>query len=195
MSFVNYNSKEINCKIVYFGPAMSGKTTNLQFIYSQTSPDAKGKLISLNTVNERTLFFDFLPLALGTLRGFKIRFHLYTVPGQTYYDASRKLILRGVDGIVFVIDSDVTRMEANLESFAALKSNLEEQGYEISSIPLVFQYNKRDLPNVSSLQEMAKVLNPLGLPAYEATANNGVGVLETLKALSKLILKELKGRS
>lgn len=195
MSFVNYNSKEINCKIVYFGPAMSGKTTNLQYIYSQTSPDAKGKLISLNTTNERTLFFDFLPLALGTLRGFKIRFHLYTVPGQTYYDASRKLILRGVDGIVFVCDSSVTRMEANLESYAALQSNLEEQGYEIASIPLVFQYNKRDLPNVSPVQEMAKVLNPLGLPAFEAMANQGTGVLETLKALSKLILRELKGKS
>jgi signal recognition particle receptor subunit beta len=151
-------------------------------------------LISLDSTNERTLFFDFLPLALGTLRGYKIRLHLYTVPGQTYYDASRKLILRGVDGIVFVGDSQVTRMEANLESLSALRANLEEQGYEISSIPLVFQYNKRDLPNVSPLPEMAKVLNPLGLPAFEAMASQGVGVLETLKALSKLILQELKGR-
>jgi mutual gliding-motility protein MglA len=194
MSFINYNSKEINCKIVYFGPSMGGKTTNLQYIYSQTHPDGKGKMISLQTDNERTLFFDFLPLALGTLRGFKIRFHLYTVPGQTYYDASRKLILRGVDGIVFVSDSNVTRVEANLESFATLRNNLEEQGYEIESIPLVFQYNKRDLPNVCPVPEMAKVLNPLGLPAFEAVANQGTGVLETLKGLSKLILKDLKGQ-
>jgi signal recognition particle receptor subunit beta len=193
MSFINYNSKEINCKIVYFGPSLGGKTTNLQYIYSQTHPDGKGKMISLQTQNERTLFFDFLPLSLGTLRGFKIRFHLYTVPGQSYYDASRKLILRGVDGIVFVSDSQVTRMEANLESFATLRSNLEDQGYEIESIPLVFQYNKRDLPNVCPIPEMAKVLNPRGLASYEAVASNGFGVLETLKGLSKLILKDLKG--
>lgn len=194
MSFVNYNSKEINCKIVYFGPSMSGKTTNLQYIYSQSHPDGKGKMISLQTDQERTLFFDFLPLALGTLRGFKIRFHLYTVPGQSYYDASRKLILRGVDGIVFVLDSQVTRMEANLESFAILRENLEEQGYEIDSIPLVFQYNKRDLPNVCPVSEMAKNLNPRALPAFEAVASDGSGVLETLKSLSKLILKDLKGQ-
>lgn len=194
MSFINYNSKEINCKIVYFGPSMSGKTTNLQYIYSQTHPDGKGKMISLQTENERTLFFDFLPLALGTLRGFKIRFHLYTVPGQSYYDASRKLILRGVDGIVFVSDSQVTRMEANLESFATLRSNLEEQGYELENIPIVFQYNKRDLPNVCPLPEMAKAINPRGFPSYEAVASNGIGVLETLKGLSKLILKDLKGQ-
>lgn len=194
MSFVNYNSKEINCKIVYFGPAMSGKTTNLQYIYSQTQPEGKGKMISLQGENERTLFFDFLPLALGTLRGFKIRFHLYTVPGQSYYDASRKLILRGVDGIVFVSDSQVTRMEANLESFATLQTSLEEQGYEIERIPIVHQYNKRDLPNVCPLSEMAKVLNPQGAPQYEAVANSGVGVLETLKGLSKLILNDLKGQ-
>lgn len=194
MSFVNYNSKEINCKIVYFGPSMSGKTTNLQYIYSQSHPDGKGKMISLQTDQERTLFFDFLPLALGTLRGFKIRFHLYTVPGQSYYDASRKLILRGVDGIVFVSDSQVTRMEANLESFAILRENLEEQGYEIDSIPLVFQYNKRDLPNVCPISEMAKVLNPRGLPSFSAVASNGSGVLETLKSLSKLILRDLKGQ-
>ncbi|MGE3261535.1 MAG: ATP/GTP-binding protein [Bacteriovoracia bacterium] len=194
MSFVNYNSKEINCKIVYFGPSMSGKTTNLQYIYSQTHPDGKGKMISLQTDNERTLFFDFLPLALGTLRGFRIRFHLYTVPGQSYYDASRRLILRGVDGIVLVSDSQVTRMEANLESFATLRENLEEQGYELESIPLVHQFNKRDLPNVCPLPEMEKVLNPSGHPAFEAVASDGVGVLETLKGLSKLILKDLKGQ-
>ncbi len=154
MSFINYNSKEINCKIVYFGPATSGKTTNLQYIFNQTHPDGRGRMISLQTQSEHTLFFDFLPLALGTLRGFNVRFHLYTVPGQSYYDASRKLILRGVDGIVFVCDSNVTRMEANLESYSALVTNLEEQGYEIDKIPIVFQYNKRDLPNVCPLSEI-----------------------------------------
>lgn len=195
MSFVNYNSKEINCKIVYFGPAMSGKTANLQYIYNETQPGAKSKLISLQTQNERTLFFDFLPLALGTLRGFKVRFHLYTVPGQSYYDASRRLILRGVDGIVFVCDSQVTRMEANSESFASLVENLEEQGYEIRKIPLVFQYNKRDIPNISPSEELSKALNKLGAPEYEAVATTGVGVLETLKGLSKMILADLKGRS
>lgn len=195
MSFINYNSKEINCKIVYFGPAMSGKTANLQFIYNQTQPGAKSKLISLQTQNERTLFFDFLPLALGTLRGFKIRFHLYTVPGQSYYDASRKLILRGVDGIVFVCDSQVTRMEANSESYQSLVENLEEQGYEITKIPLVFQYNKRDIPNICPVDEMAKVLNRMAAPEFEAVATEGRGVLETLKALSKMILADLQGRS
>jgi len=195
MSFVNYNSKEINCKIVYFGPAMSGKTANLQYIYNETQPGAKSKLISLQTQNERTLFFDFLPLALGTLRGFKVRFHLYTVPGQSYYDASRRLILRGVDGIVFVCDSQVTRMEANSESFASLVENLEEQGYEIGKIPLVFQYNKRDIPNVSPVEELSKALNKLAAPEFSAVATKGVGVLETLKGISKLILADLKGKS
>lgn len=195
MSFINYSSKEINCKIIYFGPSMSGKTSNLQYIYKQTAPDAKSKLISLQTDNERTLFFDFLPLALGTLRGFKVRFHLYTVPGQSYYDASRRLILRGVDGIVFVCDSNVTRMEANLESWQSLLENLEDQGYEIDKLPLVFQYNKRDLPNVCPTSEMSKLLNPRGAPQYEAVATQGGGVIETLKGLSKLILNELKGQA
>jgi signal recognition particle receptor subunit beta len=194
MSFINYNSKEINCKIVYFGPAMSGKTANLKFIYNQTQTGSKSKLISLHSETERTLFFDFLPLSLGTLRGFKIRFHLYTVPGQSYYDASRKLILRGVDGIVFVSDSQVTRMEANSESFASLVENLEDQGYEIAKIPLVFQYNKRDIPNLCPVDELSKALNKYGAPEFEAVATSGQGVLETLKALSKMILADLKGR-
>lgn len=193
MSFINYQSKEINCKIVYFGAPSSGKTTNLQYIHSRTHPDGKGKMISLPMENEPTLFFDFLPLALGTFRGFKIRFHLFTAPGQAYYDASRNLIL-GIDGIVFVSDSQVTRMEANLESFASLRSNLETQGYELENIPMVFQYNKRDLPNVCPLPEMEKVLNPRGLPSFEAVASNGIGVLETLKGLSKPIFKGLKGQ-
>lgn len=193
MSFINYNSKEINCKIVYFGPSMSGKTANLQYIYAKTHPDAKTKLLSLNTDHERTLFFDFLPLALGTLRSYHVRFHLYTVPGQSYYDASRKLILRGVDGIVFVCDSQLTRMEANLESLKSLTENLEEQGYEIEKIPFVFQYNKRDVKNNCPVDEMNRNLNPRGLPHYEAVATSGVGVLETLKGISKLVLQELKG--
>src|SRR5437879_1925454 len=145
MSFINYSSREINCKIVYYGPGLCGKTTNLQFIYKRTKPEAKGKMISLATETERTLFFDFLPLSLGEIRGFKTRFHLYTVPGQVFYDASRKLILKGVDGVVFVADSQVERIDANVESMENLKINLEEQGYNYPTIPLVVQYNKRDL--------------------------------------------------
>jgi mutual gliding-motility protein MglA len=194
MSFINYNSKEINCKIIYFGPSGSGKTTNLQQLHSLTSPEGRGQLVSLNT-NQPTLFYDFLPLSAGQLRGFQVRFHLYTVPGLNIFDASRKLILRGVDGIVFVSDSLVTRMEANLESYASLSANLEEQGYELDKIPIVFQYNKRDLPNVSPSGEMAKVLNPRGLPGVEAVAARGEGVLETLKALSKLVLTGLRGQA
>lgn len=193
MSFINYNSKEINCKIVYFGPSMSGKTANLQYIYARTHPDADVDLLSLNTENERTLFFDFLPLALGTLRGYHIRFHLYTVPGQSYYDSSRKLILRGVDGIVFVCDSQVTKMEANLESLKNLADNLDEQGYDIEKIPFIFQFNKRDMPNICPVEEMNKTLNPRGLPHFEAVSTTGVGVLETLKGISKKILQDLKG--
>ncbi len=147
MSFINYSSREINCKIVYYGPGLCGKTTNLQFIYQKVDPKTKGKLISLATETERTLFFDFLPLSLGEIRGFKTRFHLYTVPGQVFYDASRKLILKGVDGVVFVADSQVERMEANMESFENLRVNLAEQGYDLNKIPNVVQYNKRDLPN------------------------------------------------
>ena len=149
MSFINYASREINCKIVYYGPGLCGKTTNLQFVYQKTAPDAKGKMISLATETERTLFFDFLPLALGEIRGFKTRFHLYTVPGQVFYDASRKLILKGVDGVVFVADSQEERLDANIESMENLKVNLEEQGYELEKIPFVIQYNKQDLPNLS----------------------------------------------
>src|SRR6056297_1265717 len=154
MSFINYASREINCKIVYYGPGLCGKTTNLQYIYQKTAPDAKGKMISLATETERTLFFDFLPLALGEIRGFKVRFHLYTVPGQVFYDASRKLILKGVDGVVFVADSQEERLDANIESLENLKVHLEEQGYELEKLPFVIQYNKRDLPNAASLEEM-----------------------------------------
>ncbi len=192
MSFINYSSREINCKIVYYGPGLCGKTTNLQYIYGKTSPDAKGKMISLATETERTLFFDFLPLSLGAIRGFKTRFHLYTVPGQVFYDASRKLILKGVDGVVFVADSQNERMDANIESLENLRVNLKEQGYELDKIPYVVQYNKRDLPNAASMEELRKALNPTNVPDFEAVAPKGVGVFDTLKAVSRLVLLELK---
>lgn len=192
MSFINYSSREINCKVVYYGPGLCGKTTNLQVIYRKTRPEAKGKMITLATETERTLFFDFLPLALGDIKGFKTRFHLYTVPGQIFYDASRKLILKGVDGIVFVADSQVERMDANIESFDNMKINLEEQGYTQDQIPYVIQYNKRDLPNVVPVAELKKVLNVNGAPDFESVASEGTGVFETLKAIVKLILIELK---
>jgi len=192
MSFINYSSREINCKLVYYGPGLCGKTTNLQYIYSKTNPELKGKMISLATETERTLFFDFLPLALGQIRGFKTRFHLYTVPGQVFYDASRKLILKGVDGVVFVADSQIERTEANLESLDNLKINLREQGYELEKIPFVIQYNKRDLPNAAPLEEMRRLLNPMGVPDFEACATVGKGVFETLKATAKGVLTDLK---
>ncbi len=192
MSFINYSSREINCKIVYYGPGLCGKTTNLQYIYNKTNPETKGKLISLSTETDRTLFFDFLPLSLGEIRGFKTRFHLYTVPGQVFYDASRKLILKGVDGVVFVADSQVERMEANIESMDNLRINLAEQGYDLNRIPFVIQYNKRDLPNVTSVAELHELLNPDNVPEFEACAQTGEGVFETLKAIAKLILFDLK---
>ena len=192
MSFINYSSREINCKIVYYGPGLCGKTTNLQHIYQKTNPDVKGKMISLATETERTLFFDFLPLALGEIRGFKTRFHLYTVPGQVFYDASRKLILKGVDGVVFVADSQIERMEANVESLDNLKVNLREQGYELDKVPYVIQYNKRDLPNAAPLEELQRLLNPMGAPEFEACATTGQGVFETLKATAKGVLADLK---
>jgi len=195
MSFINYSSREINCKIVYYGPGLCGKTTNLQYIYSKTNPDLKGKMISLATETERTLFFDFLPLALGQIRGFRTRFHLYTVPGQVFYDASRKLILKGVDGVVFVADSQIERMEANVESLENLRLNLAEQSYDLDKIPCVIQYNKRDLPNAAPLEEMQRVLNPNGLTEYEACATTGTGVFETLKAVARSVLRELKQMS
>lgn len=192
MSFINYMAREINCKIVYYGPGLCGKTTNLQHIYKRTNPDAKGKMISLATETERTLFFDFLPLSLGEIRGFKTRFHLYTVPGQVFYDASRKLILKGVDGVIFVADSQLERLEANQESLDNLRSNLAEHGYALDKIPYVVQYNKRDLPNAMPVAELRALLNPNGVPEYEASARTGEGVFETLKAVSKAVLTDLK---
>ena len=192
MSFINYLSREINCKIVYYGPGLCGKTTNLQYIYNRTNPDAKGKMISLATETERTLFFDFLPLEIGEIRGFKTRFHLYTVPGQVFYDASRKLILKGVDGVVFVADSQMLRSEANTESMDNLRTNLAEQGYNLDNLPYVIQYNKRDMPNVSPVEELRALLNPSNVPDFNAVATTGEGVFETLKSVAKLVLPELK---
>jgi signal recognition particle receptor subunit beta len=224
MSMINYASREINCKIVYYGPGLGGKTTNLEHVYGKTKPDTRGKLISLATETERTLFFDFLPVDLGTIRGFKTRFHLYTVPGQVYYNASRKLILKGVDGLVFVADSQIERMEANQEAMQNLYDNMAEYGYDITKLPFVIQYNKRDLPNAASLQQLQSSLNPgweatdpakqrltpdpyhagenlveqlptgewvERAPYFEAVAVTGDGVFDTLKAVSKLVLKSL----
>ncbi|UCF19836.1 MAG: GTPase domain-containing protein [Gemmatimonadota bacterium] len=191
MSMINYASREINCKIVYYGPGLGGKTTNLEYIFNKVAPNTRGKLISLATESERTLFFDFLPVDLGTIRGFKTRFHLYTVPGQVYYNASRKLILKGVDGVVFVADSQVERLDANIESMHNLYENLAEYGYDLRQIPFVIQYNKRDLPNVSPVEELDQHLNPDRVPSYEGVATTGVGVFDTLKAVAKLVIKSL----
>jgi len=223
MSMINYASREINCKLVYYGPGLGGKTTNLEHVFSKIAPTAKGKMISLATETERTLFFDFLPVDLGTIRGFKTRFHLYTVPGQVYYNASRKLILKGVDGVAFVADSQIERMEANIESMQNLYSNLAEHGYDLTQIPFVIQYNKRDLPNAAPIQELQAAINPgwpvedvtrqrltpdplhegeflieqvdghwvERAPYFESVATSGDGVFDTLKALSKLVIKTL----
>ena len=191
MSFINYASREINCKIVYYGPGLGGKTTNLQYIYERTNPQNKGQLISLATETDRTLFFDFLPLDLGSVRGFRTRFHLYTVPGQVFYDASRKLILKGVDGVIFVADSQEARMDANLESLDNLKHNLRENGFDLAALPYAGQFNKRDLPGAVAYDVMYRALNFKGEPTFEAVAPKGVGVFETLKAVAKQVLHEL----
>jgi signal recognition particle receptor subunit beta len=191
MSMINYASREINCKIVYYGTGLGGKTTNLEYIYSRVNPDTKGKMISLATETERTLFFDFLPIDLGEVRGFKTRFHLYTVPGQVYYNASRRLILKGVDGIVFVADSQASRAEANIESMHNLYENLETYGYDLSSIPFAIQYNKRDMPNILAPEELRAQINPMGVPDFEGVAIEGKGVFETLSCVSKLVVATL----
>ena len=223
MSLVNYASREINCKIVYYGPGLGGKTTNLEYVYEKVAPSSKGKLISLATETERTLFFDFLPVDLGTIRGFRTRFHLYTVPGQVYYNASRKLILKGVDGVVFVADSQIDRTEANLEAKQNLYDNMTQHGYDLTRLPFVIQYNKRDLPNAAPIAALDAALNPgwtvedsdrqkvtpdpyrpgdylvrevdgvwvERVPTFEAVAVRGDGVFDTLKAVSKLVLKSL----
>ena len=192
LSFINFAAREINCKIVYYGAGLGGKTTNLQVIYQKTAEQQKGKMISLATETERTLFFDFLPLDLGNVRGFKTRIHLYTVPGQVFYDASRKLILRGVDGIVFVADSQEQRMDANVEALDNLMDNLKEHGYDFNKIPYVLQLNKRDLPNILSTEALGKELRKKNEAMIEAVAFQGTGVFETLKEIAKQVLTELK---
>jgi mutual gliding-motility protein MglA len=191
VSLINYSSREINCKIVYYGPGLCGKTTNLQHIYSRVPQETRGKMISLATEMDRTLFFDFLPLELGQIRGFRTRFHLYTVPGQVYYNASRKLILKGVDGIVFVADSQIDRFDANVESLMNMHDNLSEHGLTNEKVPMVMQYNKRDLPRVVSVPDLEKELNPQQAPYFEAVALRGSGVFDTLKVACKLVLKTL----
>jgi len=192
VSFINYAAREINCKLVYYGPGLGGKTANLQWIYDHANPSQKGKMISLATETDRTLFFDFLPLDLGTVRGFKTRFHLYTVPGQVFYDASRKLILKGVDGVVFVADSQEERFDANLETLENLQENLAEHGYDFKTIPYVLQLNKRDLPNILPVVELTRELQAKGEPTLESIAITGFGVFETLRELAKQILAVLR---
>lgn len=192
MTFINYAAREIHCKIVYYGPGLGGKTTNIQYIYDITNSESKGKLISLATETDRTLFFDFLPLDLGTIRGFKTRFHLYTVPGQVFYDASRKLILKGADGVIFVADSQEEREDANIESISNLKVNLKENGFDIMTIPYALQLNKRDLPSAMPVEALLKELRVKDEPYFEAIAIKGIGVLETLKAVAKQVIMKLK---
>lgn len=193
MSFVNTVTREVNCKIVYVGPGLSGKTTNIQFIYENTRSEHAGKLVSLSTENERTLFFDFLPLSVGEVRGYKTRFHLYSIPGQIFYEASRDFILKGVDGVVFVIDSARERMEENLESWEQFQSALLRQGYDLARIPIVFQYNKRDLPRAATIEELETTFNPTKRPHFEAISNRGKGVMETLESISQMVIDALRG--
>ena len=192
MSFINFPAREINCKLVYYGPGLGGKTANLQWIYEKTAAGQRGKMISLATETDRTLFFDFLPLDLGSVRGFKTRFHLYTVPGQVFYEASRKLILKGADGVVFVADSQEERLDANFETLDNLKEHLKEHNLSFEKIPYVLQLNKRDLPNAMPVEELKKQLLLKGEPVLEAVALTGVGIFETLREVAKLVLAELK---
>lgn len=193
MSLFNHNAKEIHCKIVYYGPSLGGKTTNIQWMYQSLAQDQKSKLMALNTEVERTLLFDFLPLEIGEIRGFKTRFHLYSVPGQIVYDATRKLILQGIDGIVFVADSQADRLSENIQAFENLEKNLYQQGYNIKEIPLVIQYNKRDLPNALPISDLRKELNRYNSFEVEAVAHEGKGVMESFKSVSKSIINVLKG--
>ncbi|MBU8870425.1 MAG: gliding-motility protein MglA [Gemmatimonadales bacterium] len=192
MSLINYSSREINCKIVYYGPGLGGKTSNIQYVYEKLAPETKGKLVTLATEMDRTLFFDFLPLELGEVKGFKTRFHLYTVPGQVYYNASRKLILRGVDGLVFVADSSESRFDANIEALYNLHDNLKEYDLDLKEIPFVMQWNKRDSADALPVSELEEELNPEGYTSFEAIAVDGTGVFDTLKAVAKQVLRQLQ---
>ena len=192
MSLINDSSREINCKVVYYGPGLGGKTTNIQYVYEKLAPETKGKLVTLATEMDRTLFFDFLPLELGEVKGLKTRFHLYTVPGQVYYNASRKLILRGVDGIVFVADSSEARFDANIEALYNLHDNLKEYDLSLDEIPFVMQWNKRDAPAALPIDELNEELNPEGYENFEAVAINGTGVFDTLKCVAKQVLRQLQ---
>ena len=194
MSLVNYSTREITSKIVYYGPGRSGKTTNLQYVHGQVPEDRRGRMVSLATETDRTLFFDFLPLDLGTISGFQTRFQLYTVPGQVYYDATRKLVLQGADGVVFVADSQRAQADENVDSFRNLQVNLLEQGVDPRQIPIVLQYNKRDLPEVMSVDELDDLLNYRDLPRYEARALAGAGVFDTLRGISEQVLRRLSQR-
>jgi len=193
--FINFPAREINCKLVYYGPGLGGKTANLQWIYDHTGTGQKGKMVSLATETDRTLFFDFLPLDLGTVRGFKTRFHLYTVPGQVFYEASRRLILKGADGVVFVADSQEERLDANIETLENLREHLKDHNLDFATIPYVLQVNKRDLPNILPVAELQKQIGVKGEPTLEAVAITGQGVFETLKEVAKLVLNELKKNS
>ena len=192
MPFINFPAREINCKLVYYGPGLGGKTANLQWIYDHTGTNQKGKMVSLATETDRTLFFDFLPLDLGTVRGFRTRFHLYTVPGQVFYEASRRLILKGADGVVVVADSQEERMDANQETLDNLREHLKDHNLNFDTIPYVLQLNKRDLPNILPVEELKKQLLVKGEPTLEAVAVTGQGVFDTLKEVAKLVLAELK---
>jgi len=192
MAVINYSKKEISAKIVYYGPSVCGKTTNIQSIYASIKPDQKGKLVSLATEADRTLFFDFLPIEIANIRGFKTRLHFYTVPGQVYYNSTRRAVLTGVDGLVFVADSQRDKMEENIESLANLEENLNYYGKSIKTLPLVMQYNKRDLPDPTPVAEMEQILNPDGYPCFESVATTGEGVLQTLTAITKMVLKHIE---
>jgi hypothetical protein len=197
MSLVNFPAREITCKIVYYGPGRSGKTTNLQYIYGRVPTDRRGNMVSLATQTERTLFFDFLPIELGTISGFTTRFQLYTVPGQVYYNATRKLVLQGADGVVFVADSQARQLDENMESLVNLQANLLDQGVDVRTLPLVLQYNKQDLPPELILKqpELDDALNFRGVPSVPADALSGRGVFETLREISGLVLKRLSQES
>jgi signal recognition particle receptor subunit beta len=192
MAFISYSASEVNCKVVYYGPALSGKTAHLTYIYKKSNPAGRGRLISVATETERTLFFDFLPIHVGSLRGMKIRLHLYTIPGQVFYDATRKMILRGLDGVVFVADSQPDRMNENIESLENLRTNLKGHGYDLDSIPYTIAYNKRDLPKVMPVEEMSKILNTRPVQAYPSSVVTGEGVFDALKDISKQVVLGLK---